>query len=58
MNLIDEINKSIERAKLIHGDKFTYEPIAGVQPDLRKLLPNQRVCAGGKTFHLLMTKEA
>ena len=55
--LTEKIEASIERAKSIHGDKYTYEAIEGTEPDLRQLNSNQRVCAGGNSWHILMTEK-
>ena len=55
--MIKKIEESIEKAKAIHGDKFTYEAKEGVRVDLRTLSPNQRVCAGGKSWHIVMTEK-
>ncbi len=55
-DLIEEISKSIAKAKDIHGDRYTYKAINGTKVDLRKLASNQRVCSGGNTWHILMTE--
>jgi hypothetical protein len=48
--------KQIEHAKSIHGDTFRYKRMNGTRPLLSTLKKNiQKVCYGGKTWHILMT---
>ena len=51
-----EKKEALADAKSKHGDGYTYELVKGTSPDLRKLSPNQRVCAGIKGHHILMTR--
>ena len=53
-----ETESVFEKVRAIHGDKYTYERREGTEVDLTELDPNQRVCAGGTGWHVLMTKKA
>lgn len=45
-------------ARNIYGENRTYELKKGVSVDLRKLNPNERVCASSiKGYHILMTEK-
>ncbi len=55
--LTEKIEESLERAKSIHGDKYTYEAVEGTEPDLRKLKKGQGVCAGGNSWHIVLTEK-
>lgn len=53
----NKMDEDLEQAKEIHGDKFTYQHAKGTSIDLRKLAPNQRVCASKiKGHHIIMTE--
>ncbi len=57
MKQITETKKQIAHAKSIHGNKYRYKRIKGTSPWLYKLKDCQAVCAGGDTWHILMTEK-
>lgn len=52
-----ETESVFEKVRDIHGDGYTYERREGTEVDLTELESNQRVCAGGTGWHILMTKK-
>lgn len=49
--------QSIKRAKEIHGNNNRYKRVKGTCVELSKLKKCQSVCAGGDTFHILITEK-
>jgi len=52
-----ETKIGIAQARANFGEDFTYKRRKGTYVDLTKLKDNQRVCHGGKTWHILMTEK-
>lgn len=52
-----ETEHGLAKAEEIHGDGYFYERKEGTEVDLRELRDNQRVCAGGENWHILMTEK-